>query len=572
MSIDASKVQWDAAPKIDVNAVKWDGAPQDDTKSNEMGADVSRSDVSQPKKELPNLELTWAEKNLANLLPKFLGNLAGGNIRGSAAGRLAMGAADPGVAIAQIAANLAGKGDAVNNSIADTEKQYQSARNSAGSDGFDPLRLAGGVAITLPAGGLVGGAAKSLPTTAVRGALQGAGFAALQPVSGGENFAEEKAKQMAIGGVTGGIAAPVIASLAKIINPSVNPNVKILQDAGVRPTFGQAAGGFVDRLEEKAQSLPFLGDAIRSARKGVESQVEEAAFRRVGDPIGASIKGGGSDAILKAKDALSASYDKVIPRLSVNVTDPAFVGRISNLRKMVGSLPQQERDRFDAIIAREIDERLAPNGVLSGQNLKDAWMALRDQSAKLLKSNDAYQNDLGAALKQTFNELKSHVAATNSAVNVRDLRNTDLAYANYKILQKAASSANAVDGHITPSNLHAAVRASDRSLDKGRMAEGKALMQDLSGAAKDVVSNKFPNSGTFDRAIMGGLVLGAPLAPHISLPIAGGLLAGAGMYSQPVQNALVALLTKRPDMAPKIAELINKSTSPAIAATAMSQQ
>lgn len=104
------------------------------------------------------------------------------------------------------------------------------------------------------------------------------------------------------------------------------------------------------------------------------------------------------------------------------------------------------------------------------------------------------------------------------------------------------------------------------------MAEGRALMQDLSGAAKDVVSSKFPNSGTFDRAIMGGLVLGAPLAPHVTLPVLGGLAAGAGLYSQPVQNALVALLTKRPEMAPKIAELINKSTAPAIAATAMSQQ
>lgn len=33
MSIDASKVQWDAPPKIDANAVKWDDAPKSDAKS-----------------------------------------------------------------------------------------------------------------------------------------------------------------------------------------------------------------------------------------------------------------------------------------------------------------------------------------------------------------------------------------------------------------------------------------------------------------------------------------------------------------------------------------------------------
>ena len=53
-------------------------------------------------------ELTWAEKNIAPMLPEWLGNLAGGNVRGSAVGRTAMGMADPGVALAQLAVNAYG--------------------------------------------------------------------------------------------------------------------------------------------------------------------------------------------------------------------------------------------------------------------------------------------------------------------------------------------------------------------------------------------------------------------------------------------------------------------------------
>jgi len=268
---------------------------------------------------------------------------------------------------------------------------------------------------------------------------------------------------------------------------------------------------------------------------------------------------------LVLKDALSNSYDKVIPKLSADMTDPAFVGKMQNLRSLVSNLPQREQDRFDSVIAREIDQRLAPNGKLSGQNLKDAWNALRDEAAKFSKSTDAYQVDLGRALKQTFEELKTHVAATNPADVVRDLRNTDLGYANFKILQKAASGVGAVDGKISPSALQSAVRASDRSLDKGRMAEGRALMQDLSNAGKDVLTNKVPDSGTAGRMMAGSI-------PGMAVGLAASPLGIA--YTPAVQNALVTLLTKRPAMAPKVANYLKQLTGPATVAgiAALEQQ
>ena len=102
-------------------------------------------------------ELTFGEKAVS-MLPDFvqnaLGNVAGGNIRGSAVGRVAMGMADPGVALTQIAANAAGQGRTVNDVIKRAEERYQTARAGKGSTGFDPLRMAGNVAITAPLAGI----------------------------------------------------------------------------------------------------------------------------------------------------------------------------------------------------------------------------------------------------------------------------------------------------------------------------------------------------------------------------------------------------------------------------------
>lgn len=102
-----------------------------------------------PKKALGAPEELSPLEKLAAKLPDWMAG-SGGGVRGSAVGRLAMGAADPGVALVQMAANAVGAGDAVNKGIQDTEAKYQAARAAEGSTGFDPLRAVGNVAITAP--------------------------------------------------------------------------------------------------------------------------------------------------------------------------------------------------------------------------------------------------------------------------------------------------------------------------------------------------------------------------------------------------------------------------------------
>lgn len=512
-------------------------------------------------------ELTFAEKYIAPLLEKV--GLEG-NLRGSSVGGMMQGAADPGVKIAQLVANvIPGGGQAVNQAVQNEEQQYQNARSEAGRGGWDIARGLGQAAITAPVGAL-GGAPTTLLGMIGKGALQGGVTGALQPVTnGGQNFWMDTAKDAGIGALTGGVIGGAVGSLARVVSPnaSVNADVQLLRNEGVTPTLGQSLGGVANTIEQKAQSLPFVGDAIGAARQRAEGQLRGAGFARAATPIGESISSTGNEGIQELSQKLGQEYERVLPKLSVNVMDPDFVQRMSNLRGLVQGLPESERNQFDSTISRAIDDRLTGNGDLVGQNLKDAWNSLRDAGKTFSKSDDAYQSQLGQAFKQAFQELKDQVTSTNSAPDVAALRNVDFGYANFKRLQRAASSVDAPEGNFNPSQLLSSVKALDQSKDKGAFASGNALMQDLAGAGKRVLGNTVRDSGTTGRAVLASLITGTPFAPHITLPAMGGMVAGGAAYSRPVQNMLAAIVAKRPDMAPEVANYLRRLTAPATLAT-----
>ena len=504
------------------------------------------------------------EKSIGNWLADTFG--PNGNLRGSAIGGAMQGAADLGVGALQLAANAVGMGDGINKKIAEKEKEYQDARASAGREGFDAARMAGNVAMTLPFGGI--GAPAQGASMAARigtGAAQGGAMAALNPVTnGGENFWSDKGQEVMSGAVGGGVMAPVAGALGRIISPnaSKNADIKLLQQEGVSLTPGQALGGAWNSAEQKLSSLPVVGSMIEKARsKGVED-FNKAALNRALKPIGEAADETGNAGIAAAKEAFSRAYDDVIPKLKLDAIDPSLVGRLANLRSMVQSLPEREAKAFDAVIAREIDGRIAPNGVLSGQNLKDALAAIREQGKKFSISPDAYQSDLGQAFKQLHKELLDDMMAKNGALG-QQLKKVDTGYANFKRAERAASSVGNAGGDFTPAQLFNATKALDRSKDKGAFARGQALMQDLAGAGKRVIGNTEANSKTADRLFLGGglLAAGGAMAAGES-PISGGTAAAAmvplAIYNPAVRNALVKAITKRPDMADDVANALRQ--------------
>lgn len=541
MPIDPNQVVWDTGGGgIDPSAVQWDDAPQHQANFNAV--------------EKPTAFDDFLVKFGNTAIGKQLSGAFGGNMRGSAVGRTMQGMADPGAALVQLGANVTGIGDdAVNQRISDVERQYQSARNEAGSEGFDPLRMAGNIAMTAP----IAGAAAMPASFAGRigmGAAQGAGFAALQPVTEGD-FAEEKARQIGTGAVVGGVMAPVVGGVSRLISPkaSINPDVKALQQAGVRPTIGQALGGHAARLEEKMQSLPIMGDAITAAHgRGVE-QLNRAVLNRAIAPIGGKVTETGQEGLRQVRTQLSAAYDDLLPKMAANTLDDSFVSNVSNLRSMVSSLPAKEAKQFDDLLMREIEGRIAPNGVLSANNLKQAQAAIREKSITFSKSNDAYQAELGRAFRQLGDELKTLVERSNPQY-AKELNAINKGWSVYERAKLASQYAGAEK--FTPAQLQRAVKSQDITKGKRAFTEGQAPMQDLSDAAVRVMKNRTPDSGTATRMMYGVGAVGSGLI-HPGIPLALG--AGALSYTPALQRLLVGSVANRPQQAQRLADLLRQS-------------
>lgn len=444
----------------------------------------------------------------------------------------------------------------LNAKITQDEQAYQGARAAAGREGFDAARLAGNVAASaaIP-GSTLARVPASMAARAGIGAVQGGALSALQPVTEGD-FWSEKAGQVGTGAVTGGIMAPIAGSIARMVNPQTSPQVRTLLNEGVTPTPGQILGGRFQSIEDKLTSVPGVGDVINSARTRGLNEFNKAAYARALRGIGETPKQVGREGVQAVKDALGASYDDILSRTTFQA-DPAFDASIQNLRSLASGLPKKEARQFEQILDREVIGQMSPNGGMLGEVVKRVESQLGKEAKRFSGAADAYQQKLADALRETQSVLRDAVARQNPQV-ADDLARTNAGYANFARIRDAASRAGTDNGTFTPAQLAAAVRSGDKSVGKGATATGTAFMQDLSDAGKSVLASKYPDSGTAGRGFMGAGLLGAGAVLEPTTLTAAGL--ASLPYLPGLNKAAAAALTKRPEQAAKLAELIRKSS------------
>jgi hypothetical protein len=436
----------------------------------------------------------------------------------------------------------------VDQQIAQNEQSYQEARKASGRDGIDAARITGNIASTLPIASvkalqLVPGKGLMDLGNIARAAVQGGIAGSAQPVTSG-NFGDEKLKQIGSGAAFGAASAPVGAALGRVISPQTSKEVKTLMDQGVTPTAGQILGGRLQSVEDRLMSVPLLGDAITTGRKRASEELNRAAYARAltGTGVDAKTLPVGREGIAAVKETLGQAYDNLLPKLSFR-PDQQFASELSNLRQMASNLAPTEARRFESLLNEHLS-KLSPNGSMTGETFKVLESSLGNEAKRFSGSPDAYQKELGGALKEALNVFRSGLVRSNPQM-AQELAALNKNYANYAILRNAGSRAGDMSGGFTPSQLAAAVRASDRSAGKGAGATGQALMQDLSDAGVKVLNSKYPDSGTVGRALLaGGLGAGAVANPAI-------LAAGAAAlpYTKSGQKIMAALLARRPEFA-----------------------
>ena len=439
-------------------------------------------------------------------------------------------------------------------SAADIKKEGQAAIDESRIRNAPLLNTKAGavgnfVGSTIPAvaASLIPGAqglAGSIATSAALGAAQ--------PTSGNESVAANTA----LGAAGGALGYGAAKGIARVISPnaSVNPQLQMLKNEGVNPTIGQALGGMANRVEQKATSIPIMGDAIVAARSKALREFNNAAINRATAPIGVRIEGSGQEAVEQAGNLLSKAYDAALSKVPQVPLDRQFAAGLQQLNGNVASLTEPMQARFENVLKNILVGR-TQNGVLTGDAYKAVDSELGKIGAQYGKSALASEAELAERVFDLKALLKQQMQRSNPQV-ANELKAIDTGWANLVRVEGAAKSAKNLEGVFSPAQLNMAVQAADDSVRKRAVSRGTALMQDLGTAGQSVLGNTVPDSGTAGRLALGGAGLAAGFASP-SIPL--GLAAGAAAYTSPVQRGLVGAVSSRPDWAIPLSQRVARS-------------
>lgn len=279
---------------------------------------------------------------------------------------VAMGARQAYDAVRQMIGHATGGGAASDQAAQSALDSYQYAYQPNTFPGSGILRGVGQMLATAPVAAVGGPAVGALKATA-QGAATGALANVLTPVYGdaSPDFAQQKMAQAgsgaAIGAATGGLGNVI----GRVLSPNSRDLVQPLTDAGISPTLGQTLGGFWKTLEDKATSIPILGDAIKMGQSRALDQFNNAIYNKILAPIGQTYDGPvGQRALGAIRDKLSAAYESTLSKMVPSPLTNDFNSGIDNIRSMLASRPDA-LSAFDNAMNSEVWSRFTPANTLT---------------------------------------------------------------------------------------------------------------------------------------------------------------------------------------------------------------
>lgn len=384
--------------------------------------------------------------------------------------------------------------------------------------------------------------------TVMGASMYGGMLGALSPVGEGDSVL----KNVGMGMLGGGGAAIGGNVLSRVLQPKLPQGAQNLIDSGVTLTPGQRMGGMFKRAEDGATSIPGAGDAIRTAQRRSFADFNTAVANKALAPIKGKLPAGleGRAAVDYTETALGNVYNAVLGRVRTVQADPQLASEIQNLRQMVRNspMPAEVQAQFDKVLQNQLSGKLQGQSAMTAQTFKEADSEIGRLAAKYAADPSVDKQLLGDALTEAQASMRRWLERAAGPQNAADLKAANAGWAEFKRMQRAATFLGAEDGVFSPANYLNAIKALDRSKDKGAFARGDALAQDFGADAVRIMGQKVPDSGTAFRSTMSNSPLsGAMVAAATAIP--------GGMYSsRGIQNALQAIMTgKRPALATKAA-------------------
>jgi hypothetical protein len=351
------------------------------------------------------------------------------------------------------------------------------------------MRLANAGISALPRAAQMIGTGGILPAAATGAAIN----AAIDPDNRG---------QAALTGAIGGAAGQAIGTgITRLAGGAFTPTreARALMNQGVQPSVGQATGGRLNAWEQRASSMPFLGDLVDSARIRPLDEFQAAVLRRA--------TGAAANNIDDANAAVSRSYDAVVPSMRPT---PDAVMRVQNSVRNAANNPELTPDRL-AALQGIVNRDFANFGRLNGEGIKRLDSDLGFTARRYAGGSPADQT-MGDEVYNVIGALREGIE-TGLPQDMRGLhQQANAAYRAMVPINKAASQR--ADERIMP-------RALQKALARQQNADVTRAAQDpLVDPAVRVLSNSVPDSGTAGRmnqsnslAMLLGGVAAIPAAP-----------------------------------------------------------
>lgn len=449
----------------------------------------------------------------------------------------------------------------VSQMVRQEEQAYQAGRAARGEEGFDVARLGGNIV----SGIAPGMAATRVAGTGLRGAaVAGGGTAALQPVTQGteEEFATEKAKQVAGGAAFGALGQKATEAVGGALNPLLTKAEQTMRELNVRGTIGQKLGEPAKALEEFAQNLPLVGTAIQNQREKTLYDFNKGIINKALDKIKLKLPADaiGRDAVQFATDRVDEAYDEVLQKMSFTFTPTVSSDILNALNKATLPSPAQ-RQMVEGILNSVVLDKVPPSGVLSGQALKGIESDLRKQAISYLSSSTQNDRTIGDALQLVLRELKKNIYDQNPT-QTSQLRRIDSAYGDLAVMKMAAANTGAQSGVFTPKQYQQAVRQADQSRRKARFAEGRARGQKEAEAGLEMIGE---TPGAVLEGRLAGLAKGGALVGMFGYdPTTAAALTGTTrlLYSDMGQEIADLILRSRTPLMKKAGEKVTKAATP----------
>ena len=375
---------------------------------------------------------------------------------------------------------------------------YATTRPAGFAGNFNPMSVGLGNALSASMSKL----APNIPRLANAGAgvLGGTTLSMYEPTETGllpEEFADVKKKQMMFGAGVGG-------ALGTVFGGAASKDIQKLRDAGVTNLTPGMLSDTMSGVEKFSQRfLPFISGAVRQRENEALQSFNKGAANTVLQPLGKEVPPGmqpGYELNQHVKKTMGQAYDNIAPKISLPYTQAVE----QDIGQQIRSLGQGMSRKAAKVFRKEVDDAInnaVTGNVIQGTSFRELESNLGSKAMDYVSSKDAVDKSVGRGIFAIQNHLRKLLKDSNPSV-AKELTQIHTAFKNSLPFSKAAKSAEATNGVITPGML----RRTTKNLEGLNVP-----MRDFADSAVNVMGKKVvsPNASGYGRAIG----LGAEVAP-----------------------------------------------------------